>query len=76
MENFASNLTSQAHEISRNLSKLIHDTKSADAKLQTATNSFMSLSDTQFIENVSSIYYFYLFIFSCFEFKIIYSKLF
>jgi len=51
MENFASNLTSQAHEISRNLSKLIHDTKSADAKLQTATNSFMSLSDTQFIEN-------------------------
>jgi len=53
MKQFASQLTAQAHNVSREVSQLLHDTRLTDAKIQSVTDYFLTLSDTQFIENVS-----------------------
>ena len=53
MKAFASRLTAQAHDVSREVSLLLHDTRLTDAKIQSVTDYFLTLSDSQFIENVS-----------------------
>ena len=53
MKAFASRLTAQAHDVSREVSQLLHDTRLTDAKIQNVTDYFLTLSDSQFIENVS-----------------------
>ena len=57
MKDFASRLTAQAHDVSREVSQLLHDTRLTDAKIQSVTDYFLTLSDSQFIENVSLSYY-------------------
>merc|ERR1712096_584171 len=51
MEAFTMKLTKRAHEVSNEVSQLLHTTRLSDAKLQTAICSFMSISDVQFVEN-------------------------
>lgn len=53
MEAFTTRLTKRAHEVSNEVSQLVHNTRLSDAKLQTAICNFMSISDVQFVENVS-----------------------
>ena len=64
LEDFSARLTAQAQKVSRDVSSLMHDTSLTDAKIQSVTNYFLSLSDTQFIENVSTINL--LFLIKCF----------
>lgn len=56
MKEFASRITAQAHDVSKEVSQLLHDTRLTDAKIQTVTDYFLTLSDTQFIENVRQMY--------------------
>ncbi|XP_076818710.1 uncharacterized protein LOC143464672 isoform X4 [Clavelina lepadiformis] len=51
MKEFATKLTTHAREVSRDVSQLLHDTQLTDAKIQTVTDFFLTLSDSQFIEN-------------------------
>jgi len=53
MEEFGKRLTSRAHEVSCDVTKLVHDTHLADCNIQSVTDYFLALSDSQFIENVS-----------------------
>ena len=53
LQQFASRLTTRAHQMSRDVSQLIHDTRLTDAKIESVTDYFLTLSDHQFIENVS-----------------------
>uniref|UniRef100_F6X2T3 FAM21/CAPZIP domain-containing protein n=1 Tax=Ciona intestinalis TaxID=7719 RepID=F6X2T3_CIOIN len=51
LQQFASRLTTRAHQMSRDVSQLIHDTRLTDAKIESVTDYFLTLSDHQFIEN-------------------------
>nr|CAB3267666.1 WASH complex subunit FAM21 [Phallusia mammillata] len=51
LQEFAVRLTTKAQETSRQLSELTYETHLTDATIQSVTDHFLTLSDSQFIEN-------------------------
>lgn len=58
LQDFSQRMLSKTHEIEKQLDGLIRDTKATDSHLHTVFNDFLMLSNTQFIENVCTFFFF------------------
>uniref|UniRef100_A0A8C9EHW9 Uncharacterized protein n=1 Tax=Pavo cristatus TaxID=9049 RepID=A0A8C9EHW9_PAVCR len=54
LQEFSQQTISRTHEIKKQVDGLISETKAADCRLHNVFNDFLMLSNTQFIENVST----------------------